>query len=652
MNRNYTRIAITLVVILMLISGGYLLAQQITRTESDYDAGIAAYQRGDYRTALYDFESRAHQGDRVAQFCLAYMYNNGYGVSKPVTREALKWYKKSAEQWYLPAQNNLGVLYVRQAEAATDESGRIANIEIAEKWLKAAVEQDYAPAQFNLWIISPIRYGELLIKAAVEQNYVSAQNNLLGYVMQFHDIDTDKTFGESVIRMLRLAAKQGDVNAQNNLGTCYSMGIVVKQNHKEAFKWYNEAAKQGSVHAYHNLGHSYRRGEGVNKNLENAIEYYLHAAQQGYVDAQNDLAYTYIQMDDEKYIEMASRWLINAAQHDKPIAQTNIGQYFEIGQGKVPQDSSEAYYWYSLAVRNEANRQGLKDSESNPNLLLHTYKDRDRVAERLDPVEINKIDEQIENWNPKQWAGSGTGFYVDKHYILTNAHVVINEDTNEPWKEFRIPYRRVELKDWNRATDLALLYDKRGNTKNATISMEPVKLGEKVSVFGYPQSHRLSYEGNISSGIVSGRSAIVDHPQFGNRFQHTAPTQRGNSGGPVFDSTGDVIGVSVTAMSDFLKFTANEPSMGDSIPQYINLAQNINFAIKSNVVRDFLRNNDIAVWQTAVFVTPSLEIPITDIPLTEMAAKAKKFTVPVMCYKNKVDSPLEVVEIRIEELEQ
>ncbi len=68
--------------------------------------------------------------------------------------------------------------------------------------------------------------------------------------------------------------------------------------------------------------------------------------------------------------------------------------------------------------------------------------------------------------------------------------------------------------------------------------------------------------------------------------------------------------------------------------------------------RDFLRNNDIAVWQTAVFVTPSLEIPITDIPLTEMAAKAKKFTVPVMCYKNKVDSPLEVVEIRIEELEQ
>ena len=66
---------------------------------------------GTTRVALYDFESRANQGDKVAQFCLAFMFKHGYGVNKPKPEEALEWYKKSAEQGYSPAQNNLGVFY-------------------------------------------------------------------------------------------------------------------------------------------------------------------------------------------------------------------------------------------------------------------------------------------------------------------------------------------------------------------------------------------------------------------------------------------------------------------------------------------------------------------------------------------------------------
>ena len=46
-----------------------------------YDLGIAAYERGHYQAALYDFETKAVKGDMVAQFCLGFMYNHGKGFA-------------------------------------------------------------------------------------------------------------------------------------------------------------------------------------------------------------------------------------------------------------------------------------------------------------------------------------------------------------------------------------------------------------------------------------------------------------------------------------------------------------------------------------------------------------------------------------------
>ena len=81
-----------------------------TEEYSNYDAGIAAYHRGHYEVAMYDFEQRAVQGDPIAQFCLGCMYKHGRGV-KPDFEKAIAWYTKAAEQGYAPAQNDLGVMY-------------------------------------------------------------------------------------------------------------------------------------------------------------------------------------------------------------------------------------------------------------------------------------------------------------------------------------------------------------------------------------------------------------------------------------------------------------------------------------------------------------------------------------------------------------
>lgn len=666
MIRNYTLISITFIVILILITGSYLIAQRITNAKPDFDAGMAAYKRGHYPVALYDFESRAERGDIVAQFRLAYMLQHGRGVKKTKSGEVSKWYKSAASQGYPPAQNNLAVLYVRRAEAAADKSLFLANLEIAEKWFKMAAEQDYAPAQFNLYIIQVDKPVEWLTKAA-EGGYAPAQSEL-GHLYYYGDGIVKNL--EKATKWLKEAAAQDYPDAQNLLGMCYENGNGVKQNDDEAFKWYEKAAKQGNAAAQFNLGLCYMFGRGVAKNPKEIFTYFFKAAEQGNIEAQNNLAVLYSEgVGVPKSPEMSSRWYHLAAQQGQALAQSNIGVKFEKGQSGIPQDDAEAYFWYNLACKDKA----ALDRASDKDRTAKITEARERVKKVLKPDQIDEIEERIQNWKPKYLEGAGTGFYVDKHLILTNAHVVIDEDTGKALDEFRIPYRRVDLIAWDQDVDLALLYDQRENTDAATFRKAPVKFGEKVALFGYPRSNRLSYEGNIVQGTVSGTLYIIDDSQFRNRFQHTAPMQRGNSGGPVFDNTGNVIGVCSDLLNDYELVYYTEPSIGGNpIPQIFNLAQNINFAIKSNVVKDFLSDkiHDYEGGAPAKMyklkasteeeikegfertILPLSEKLTTDLSLKELFTKAKNFTVPVLAFKNKTEQPSEVEEVGIEGLQQ
>ncbi len=75
-----------------------------------FDEGAAAYDRGDYETALREWRPLAEQGDASAQGNLGLMYGKGQGVAQDYG-EALKWYRRAAEQGIAAAQNNLGVMY-------------------------------------------------------------------------------------------------------------------------------------------------------------------------------------------------------------------------------------------------------------------------------------------------------------------------------------------------------------------------------------------------------------------------------------------------------------------------------------------------------------------------------------------------------------
>ncbi len=75
-----------------------------------WDGAVAAYQRGDYATALRELLSRTKQGNADAQFSRGVMYDIGQGVPQDYAKD-LRWYRKAAKQGDADAQSVLGFMY-------------------------------------------------------------------------------------------------------------------------------------------------------------------------------------------------------------------------------------------------------------------------------------------------------------------------------------------------------------------------------------------------------------------------------------------------------------------------------------------------------------------------------------------------------------
>ena len=122
---TWTRLMLTAVVVLA-----------VSPAWADFQAGEDAYKKGDYATALKQWRPLAEQGDASAQFRLAYMYVNGYGVPEDMT-EAARWYRRAAEQGLAPAQFNLGWLYFLGRGVPQDDKEAV-------RWYRLAAAQGNA----------------------------------------------------------------------------------------------------------------------------------------------------------------------------------------------------------------------------------------------------------------------------------------------------------------------------------------------------------------------------------------------------------------------------------------------------------------------------------------------------------------------------
>jgi uncharacterized protein len=105
------------------------------RKNSNFEAGIAAYEANNLPLAYKEFLAAAKEGHPDSQFNVALMYERGIGVDKD-EKEAVSWYDKAAAQGSAAAQYNLGVLY---------ENGRGTDIDFAkasESYRKASLQGD------------------------------------------------------------------------------------------------------------------------------------------------------------------------------------------------------------------------------------------------------------------------------------------------------------------------------------------------------------------------------------------------------------------------------------------------------------------------------------------------------------------------------
>ena len=203
---------------------------------------------------------------------------------------------------------------------------------------------------------------------------------------------------------------------------------------------------------------------------------------------------------------------------------------------------------------------------------------------------------------------SGSGFIVSPDgYIVTNYHVVKDASSIKVHQKNK-DAQPAKLLRFDEKNDLAVLKIECVNcqyaaTKNSTA----IKKGDKVFALGYPDITTQGFESKLTDGIVSSLSGIRDQPT---NFQITNPIQHGNSGGPLFLESGEVVGVIVSMLTK---------------------AQNVNYAIKSNYYIELLNSIDQSI------IKDSLNKKINKKP-TEAIADVDKSTVLILVKANSGES--------------
>jgi S1-C subfamily serine protease len=201
----------------------------------------------------------------------------------------------------------------------------------------------------------------------------------------------------------------------------------------------------------------------------------------------------------------------------------------------------------------------------------------------------------------------GTGFLVNTTGdVLTNYHVVkdcqrvvVSSQSNQ--------YEGASLLAADPANDLAVLKTRLSPSVAPALNVK-VRVGDSVFIYGFPLAGLLATTGNFTTGTVTATAGIGDNTSF---FQISAPVQPGNSGGPLMDEFGNVIGVVASKLNVLLV-----ARLTNDVPQ------NINFAIKSTVALNFLDSVGVDTVQ---------QLSQRHLDPANIAELAKQFTVRVSC---------------------
>lgn len=214
-------------------------------------------------------------------------------------------------------------------------------------------------------------------------------------------------------------------------------------------------------------------------------------------------------------------------------------------------------------------------------LFVPPPKDPRAVVSRT-TEELERMGFKVRVVDPKQplEAAQGTGFLIGAEgFVLTCAHVLSDSATATVILNGKRYFADVIKSD--KENDLSLLRMRERPPEDAVVlSFRPidkaVAMGEDVFTIGYPLSNLLGNGARMSKGLVNATSGLRDDPK---RLQVSAEIQPGNSGGPLLDREGQVVGIIQQTINPWRIAQAT----GGALPQ------NINFSIKGDPALAFVK---------------------------------------------------------------
>lgn len=357
------------------------------------------------------------------------------------------------------------------------------------------------------------------------------------------------------------SAVEGNRDAQLEIGDMYYFGEWAAKDYKKSFQWSMKSAKQGNARAQHAIGGMYFYGRGAEKDYKKAFEWFMKSSESDYVDVQPIIGYMYdngygVQKDHKKAFE----WFVKSAKNGLPVGQYNVGIMYANGRG-VKKNDIRAYAWYSLASSN-----GYDASGTMRKLESKMSKNKIAIAQEYNPFESKKKSEVRDS--------AGTAFFVSESRVLTSNHVIRSCQDIELTRRGYTAAAKVIAKDTD--NDLAILEADTVNSNTLKFGTDKgAQIGHEIVVLGYPISDGLGSSMRLTTGSISALTDLADDTA---RLQMSAPVQPGNSGGPVLDASGHIVGI---------VYARVEKSISG------RLTQNANLAIKANVAQVFLDINNV-----------------------------------------------------------
>ena len=219
----------------------------IEKTENTSKA-IEAFNAKRYDEA-YRLFMKSDLENKVVQYFLGRMYAYGQGVQKN-EYEAVKWYRRAAEQGHTSAQNNLGIMYKGGRGVTKDDYEAV-------KWFRKSAEQGDCMGQCNL--------GQMYLdgRGVVQNDY-------------------------EAVKWFRKASEHGHVIGHNRLAFMYASGRGVAKNEAEAFRLYRLSADKFPP-SWYVIASMYENGSGVSRDVEEAKKWYRKAAEKGDENAKKAL---------------------------------------------------------------------------------------------------------------------------------------------------------------------------------------------------------------------------------------------------------------------------------------------------------------------------------------------------------------------------